>query len=49
MKSKDLEKQYLKKVDTAQPLDVDSFTKAYLEQRVAYHKYQIYKAKVQNA
>ena len=39
MKSKELEKQYLKKVDTSQPMDAESFTKAYLEQRVAYHKY----------
>ena len=46
MKCKELEKQFLKKVQTSEPMDAKSFSKAYLDQRVKYHKYQIIKVKV---
>lgn len=45
-KCKDLEKQFLKKAEPTEPMDPKSFTKAYLAQRVLYHKYQIQKVKV---
>jgi len=46
MKCKELEKQLLKKVKSDEPMDVKSFSKAYLEHRLKYHKYQIIKVKV---
>lgn len=49
MKCKDLEKQFLKKVEPTEPMDPKSFAKSYLAQRVQYHKYQIHKVKVQTS
>ena len=49
LKCKDLEKQFLKKVEPTEPMDPKSFAKAYMAQRVMYHKYQIHKVKVQTS